>query len=90
MVESKKVSESKTTLTEIVLPDHANPLGYLRGGKLVDWMDIAAEVAAQRHAGLPAVTVSLDRMTFSKPILVKLKNPPSLTVVMFFGLCLYL
>ena len=70
MTESKKVSESRTTLTEIVLPDHANPLGYLRGGKLVDWMDIAAEVAAQRHAGLPAVTVSLDRMTFTKPILV--------------------
>ena len=61
---------SSTIMTEIVLPTDANSLGYLRGGRLVDWMDVAAEIACQRHCGRAAVTVSMDKVSFSKPIKV--------------------
>ena len=61
---------SSTIMTEIVLPTDANSLGYLRGGRLVDWMDIASEIACQRYCGHVAVTVSMDKVSFSKPIKV--------------------
>jgi len=57
-----------TTFTEIVLPNHANPLGYLKGGKLMDWMDIAAEIAAQKYTKTVSVTVAVDNITFKHPI----------------------
>lgn len=61
---------SPTIMTEIVLPTDANSLGYLRGGRLVDWMDIASEIACQRYCGNIAVTVSIDKVSFSKSIKV--------------------
>jgi acyl-CoA hydrolase len=38
------------------------------GGKVVQWMDIAAAVAATRHARRPVVTVSMDSLSFLEPI----------------------
>jgi len=67
---TKSVSDSVTTLTEIVLPNDANPLGFLRGGRLMDWMDIASEVTAQKHAKRLALTVALSDVTFKRPIKV--------------------
>ena len=63
-------SSDTTIMTEIVLPTDANSLGYLRGGRLVDWMDIASEIACQRYCGNVAVTVSMDKVSFSKSIKV--------------------
>lgn len=57
-------------MCEIVLPSDANTLGNLRGGKLVDWMDIAGEITAQRHAGTEAVTASIAQVHFQKSIKV--------------------
>ncbi len=55
-------------MTEIVLPNDANTLGKLRGGKLIDWMDIAGEITAQRHAGMEAVTASIEEVRFQKSV----------------------
>ena len=60
--------DSETVMTEIVLPNDTNPSGNLRGGKLVDWMDIAGEIAAQKHSNQIAVTAAIDHVTFNKPI----------------------
>ena len=62
--------KSETFFTEIVLPNDANPLGFLRGGKLLDWMDIASEICAQKHCGRLALTVAIDKVSFKHPIKV--------------------
>ena len=67
MGESKKVSESKVIMTELVLPSHTNSLGTVLGGVIMSWMDIAAAISAQRHAGKPVVTASIDDLDFIAP-----------------------
>lgn len=54
--------------TEIVLPGHRNPHGTLSGGKLMDWMDFAANLAASRHARAPVAPRSVDDLNFDLPI----------------------
>lgn len=52
----------------MVLPGDANSLGTAFGGKIMQWIDVAAAVAARRHAGCVAVTASMDSLTFHSPI----------------------
>jgi len=59
---------SRTTMTELVMPNDTNPLGHLMGGNLMRWMDIAASICAARHCGTVAVTASVDNVSFAKPI----------------------
>ena len=49
-METRPVSFSKTTMTELVLPSHTNAIGTIFGGTIMSWMDIAAAICAQRHA----------------------------------------
>ena len=51
-----KASETLVRKTEIVLPSHTNALGTIFGGTLVAWADIAAAIAAQKHARGAVVT----------------------------------
>lgn len=55
-------------MTELVLPGDANALGTIFGGKIMHWVDIAAAVAAMRHAGSSVVTASIDALHFLGPI----------------------
>jgi acyl-CoA hydrolase len=64
----KKISESKTVMTEMVLPNDTNTLGNLMGGNLMKWMDIAGAICASRHAGTVVVTASVDNVSFEDPI----------------------
>ncbi len=64
----KNVKDSQVEMTEIVLPNDANVLGTLHGGKLMLWIDIAASVAASRHCNRVAVTASVDGLDFLHPI----------------------
>jgi acyl-CoA hydrolase len=57
-------------MTEIVLPGDANALGTIFGGKLMQWIDVAASVSGMRHAGGSVVTATIDSMQFLTPILV--------------------
>lgn len=61
----KKPSDSKTIKTEVVCPNDTNPMGILQGGRLVEWMDIAAAVCAQTHAGKICVTASINQVDFN-------------------------
>lgn len=65
---SRTVSQSKVTMTEMVLPPHTNALDTVFGGIIMSWIDIAAAIAAQRHAGMPVVTASIDQLHFLRPI----------------------
>ena len=63
----KTPSESETIRTEVVCPNDTNPMGILKGGQLVHWMDMAAAVCAQIHAEKICVTVSIDNLQFKIP-----------------------
>ena len=67
---AKKVSESCTTMTEMIMPNDTNPLGNLMGGYLMRWMDIVAAVCAGKHCEAHVVTASVDNVSFNKPILL--------------------
>jgi len=64
----RKVRESKSELSELALPNDANGLGNLLGGKLMHLMDIAGSLAAARHARSYVVTASFDHMNFLAPV----------------------
>jgi acyl-CoA hydrolase len=66
----KAVSESRVEMVELVLPNDANPLGTVLGGKVMHLMDIAAAIAAHRHCRRPVVTASMDRVDFHHPVRV--------------------
>lgn len=64
----RPVADSKTTMTELMMPHMANLLGNVFGGVILSLVDRAAAVAAIRHAGGPCVTVSVDQVDFREPI----------------------
>jgi acyl-CoA hydrolase len=64
----KPVSGSRSQMTEVVLPNDANPLGYMLGGRVMHLIDIAGAIAGHRHAGSYLVTVSVDYLDFRNPI----------------------
>jgi acyl-CoA hydrolase len=64
----KKVSESQTIMSEIVMPNDTNPLHNLMGGNLMRWMDIAAGICAGKHCESYVVTASVDHVSFQLPI----------------------
>ena len=64
----KKASDSLVVMTELVFPNDTNNFGNLMGGRLMYWMDIAAAMASMKHTGLPAVTASVDNISFENPI----------------------
>jgi acyl-CoA hydrolase len=57
-------------MTEIVLPNDANPLNALLGGRLMHWIDLAGAMAAHRHSRSYVVTASIDHMDFLVPVRV--------------------
>ncbi|MCS6965722.1 MAG: acyl-CoA thioesterase [Candidatus Kapabacteria bacterium] len=59
---------SAVEMMHLVLPNHANQLGNVLGGQLMQWMDIAAALAAMRHAGKVCVTAAVDSISFLEPI----------------------
>ncbi len=60
----KTPQDSATIKTEVVCPNDTNPMGMLQGGRLVEWMDIAAAVCAQTHARSICVTASINQVDF--------------------------
>lgn len=69
-LDSVPVSRSYVEMNEIVMPNDANPLGNLMGGRLMHIADIAAAIAAGRVARGPVVTASVDRIDFQSPVRV--------------------
>jgi acyl-CoA hydrolase len=66
----KSSTESITTMTEYVLPTHANALGTIFGGQVLAWIDLCAAICAQRHTGCTVVTAGIDDLSFDRGIRV--------------------
>ncbi len=64
----KPVRESQSEYSELTLPNDANVLGHVLGGKVMHLVDLAGALAALRHARSPVVTASVDHMSFLHPV----------------------
>ncbi len=64
----RPVSASRTEMIELVLPQDANLLGNILGGRVMHLIDIAGAIAAHRHCHLQVVTASVDHLDFLSPV----------------------
>src|SRR5579872_5596802 len=67
-LEAKPVRESISEYSELALPNDANGLGAVLGGKVMHLVDLAGAMAALRHARTPVVTASVDSLHFLHPV----------------------
>ncbi|MGA2076044.1 MAG: acyl-CoA thioesterase [Terriglobia bacterium] len=67
---AKTVSDSFTETVELVLPNDANSLGNILGGKVMHLIDIVGAISARRHCRSLLVTASVDNLDFVHPIKV--------------------
>jgi acyl-CoA hydrolase len=70
MLVPRPVRDSQSEMVELVLPNDANPLGALLGGRLMHWIDLAAALACHRHSHSHAVTAAVDHIDFLVPVRV--------------------
>ena len=68
VVRPKTVAESKTVMTEMVMPNDTNSMDNLMGGNLMRWMDVVSAICAGKHCEAIVVTASVDHVSFSSPI----------------------
>ena len=69
-MKAKSVKSSGVIMSQIMMPQDANPIGNVHGGVIMKHMDEAAGVVAIRHAGCNAVTASIDRLDFYNPVFI--------------------
>jgi len=67
---ARSAAESALTLTTFMQPEHANSLGSIHGGVVLKLCDECGGIIAARHARRPAVTVTIDSVTFLHPVLL--------------------
>jgi acyl-CoA hydrolase len=68
LMRPKKPSDSRTFMTDMVLPSETNPLNNLFGGELLARMDRAASIAARRHSRRITVTASVNHVAFNRSV----------------------
>jgi acyl-CoA hydrolase len=67
---ARTVAESQSERSEIVFPNDSNGLGNLFGGRLMQYIDLVAAMAASRHARAICITASMDHLDFVAPVKV--------------------
>ena len=67
-MQSRTASQSKTIVTDLVLPSETNPINNLFGGELLSRMDRAASISARRHSRRIVVTASVNHVAFNRAI----------------------
>jgi acyl-CoA hydrolase len=66
----KRPADSATEMVQVVLPNDANPLGFILGGTVMHLIDIAGAIACHRHTRTLLVTAAVDGLQFLHPIKV--------------------
>src|SRR6187401_775071 len=69
-LQAKRASESATEMVQVVLPNDANPMGFILGGTVMHLIDIAGAIACHRHTRSLLVTAAVDGLQFLHPIKV--------------------
>ena len=65
---AKRPADSYTEMVQVVLPNDANPLGFLLGGTAMHLIDIAGAIASHRHTRSLVVTAAVDGLQFLHPV----------------------
>jgi uncharacterized protein (TIGR00369 family) len=66
----KRVKDSSVVLSQMMIPQDANPAGNVHGGVIMKLIDTSGAVAAGRHARANVVTASIDRLDFHSPVFI--------------------
>ncbi len=66
----KRAADSATEMVQVVLPNDANPLGFILGGTVMHLIDIAGAIACHRHTRTLLVTAAVDGLQVLHPIKV--------------------
>lgn len=69
-MEAKPARQSKTVMTDLVLPADSNAYGTIFGGKVMQYIDKIAAISSMRHARKTVVTASSDSLDFLAPVKV--------------------
>ena len=69
-VTPKRAAESATEMVQVVLPNDANPLGFILGGTVMHLIDIAGAITCHRHTRSLLVTAAVDGLQFLHSIKV--------------------
>jgi acyl-CoA hydrolase len=64
----RTVASTQSEMTEIILPNDANTLGNLLGGRLMHFIDLTGAMAAYRHTRCHVVTAAMDHIDFIQPV----------------------
>lgn len=67
-MDPKTPSQSRTVMTHLVFPEHANALGKAFGGQVMAWTDMCGGICSMRHSGGSTVTAAVDELQFERPI----------------------
>ena len=67
---SKRIADSQITVNQLMMPEHANYMGFVHGGVVMKLADETAALAAIRHARHQVVTLAVDSMMFHSPVQV--------------------
>ena len=62
------VTDSAFTLSQFMQPEHSNSQGRVHGGVVLKLCDECGGIVAARHSRRPVVTVTVDSVTFHRPI----------------------
>ena len=64
----KHVEETRISISELMLPSHANFSGKIHGGHILSLLDQIAFACASKHSGAYCVTASVDTVDFLNPV----------------------
>ena len=67
MIQAKPVRASRTEQIQILMPEHINGYRRLFGGRLVEWIDVVAAVAARRRFQKQSRPFAKGRLSFDIP-----------------------
>ena len=65
---TRLITESAFTLSQFMLPEHSNSQGRVHGGVILKLCDECGGIVAARHSRRPVVTVTVDSVTFHRPV----------------------
>ncbi|MBR3235570.1 MAG: acyl-CoA thioesterase [Atopobiaceae bacterium] len=63
----KEVGTSFSVATHMIRHEDINGYNRLFGGRLMEWIDDVAGIAARRHAGIDITTAAIDTLEFKSP-----------------------
>ncbi|HEX2922837.1 MAG TPA: hotdog domain-containing protein [Chloroflexota bacterium] len=67
-MEARRVSDSRSQLSQFMLAPESNPWGQVHGGSIMKLVDNVGGVAAMRHCHMPVVTAQFVKMNFLQPV----------------------